>query len=44
MKRINNYVSPEVVLLSLANEGILCASEQFGSEQNESIIEERYNW
>ena len=44
MKRINNYVSPEVVLLSLANEGILCASEQFGSEQNESIIENTFNW
>jgi len=44
MKRITNYVSPEVDLLSLANEGILCASEQFDSEQNETITEKEYIW
>ena len=44
MKQIINYVSPEVELLTLTDMGILCASNQFGTEQNESIVEKDYNW
>ena len=43
MKKTTNYVSPEVQLLQMTGMGILCAST-FESEQNESIIENTYNW
>lgn len=43
MEKTINYVSPEVQLLQMTGMGILCAST-FGSEQNESIIENTYNW
>ena len=44
MKKTTNYVSPEVQLLQMTGVGILCASQLFDSEQNESIIENPYNW
>ena len=44
MKQIINYISPEVELLTLTDMGILCASNQFVTEQNEGIIEKEYNW
>lgn len=44
MKQIINYVSPEVKLLTLTEMGILCSSNQFSTEQNESIVEKEYNW
>ena len=44
MEKIINYVSPEVALLTLTDMGILCASNQFETEQNEGIIEKEYNW
>ena len=44
MKQIINYASPEVELLTLTEMGILCASNQFDTEQNEPIIEKEYNW
>ena len=44
MKRLIDYVSPEVELLTLTDRGILCASNQFECEQNEGIIEKEYNW
>lgn len=44
MKQIINYVSPEIELLTLTEMGILCASNQFSTEQNESIVEKEYNW
>lgn len=43
MKKTINYVSPEVQLLQMTGTDILCAST-FGSEQNESIFENTYNW
>ena len=44
MKQIINYASPEVELLTLTEMGILCSSNQFDTEQNESIIEKEFNW
>ena len=44
MTQIINYVSPEVEPLTLTEMGILCASNLFDTEQNESIIENVYNW
>ena len=44
MKQTTSYVSPEVKLLTMTNMGILCASNQFVTEQNEEIIENVYNW
>ena len=44
MKQTTCYVSPEVELLTLTDMGILCASNQFETEQNEGIIEKEYNW
>ena len=44
MKQTTCYVSPEVELLTLTDMGILCASNQFQCEQNESIEEKVYIW
>lgn len=44
MKQITNYISPEVELLSLTEMGVLCTSNQFTTEQNESIIENEFIW
>lgn len=44
MEQIINYISPEVELLTFTEMGVLCTSNQFTTEQNESIIENEFTW